>query len=135
VFDSPVICQYLDDLNDDPVIIPRKADERLDVLKWEAFADDLTSAAINLYMEKIRHPNDFHKDFTAALETNIKAAYRYIEKDLPKLKGFNLASVAVASAIGYIHFRLPHLKVQGAVLQWFEGVSKRPSMAQTVPVV
>ncbi len=62
------------------------------------------------------------------------SAYGYIEKNLPKLKKFNLASVAVASAIGYIHFRLPHLKAQGAVLQWFEEISKRPSMAQTVPV-
>jgi len=134
VFDSPVICQYLDGLSDKAVMIPREANEQIDVLKWEAFADDLMSAAINLYMEKARHPNDFHKDFTATLENNIKSAYGYIEKNLPKLKKFNLASVAVASAIGYIHFRLPHLKTHGAVLQWFEEISRRPSMAQTVPV-
>ena len=90
-----------------------RAGERIEVLKWEAFADDLMTAAINLYMEKIRHPHDFNKDFTAALEKNILSAYGYIEKNLPKLKEFNLASIAVASAIGYIHFRLPHLKVQG----------------------
>ena len=134
VFDSPVICRYLDDLNDRAIMIPRDAGERIEVLKWEAFADDLMTVAINLYMEKVRHPNDFHKDFTATLETNIRSAYSHIEKNLSKLKGFNLASVAVASAIGYIHFRLPHLKVQGACLKWFEEISRRPSMAQTVPV-
>jgi glutathione S-transferase len=135
VFDSPVICQYLDGLNDKTIMIPRDAIERIDVLKWEAFADDLMAAAINLYMERLRHPNDFHKDFTATLDANIHSAYGYIEKNLPKLKKFDLASVAVASAIGYIHFRLPHLKVQGAKAQWFEEISKRPSMAQTIPVV
>ncbi len=134
VFDSPVICQYLDGLQDKPMMIPREAIERIEVLKWEAFADDLTAAAINLYMEKVRHPHDFHKDFTAALEANIRLAYGYIEKNLPKLKNFNLAPIAVASAIGYIHFRLPHLKGQGALSQWFEEISKRPSMAQTMPV-
>jgi len=135
VFDSPVICQYLDGLHDKPIMIPRNASERIEVLKWEAFADDLMTAAINLYMEKVRHPNDFHKDFTAALGKNILSAYGYIEKNLPKLKKFNLAPIAVTSAIGYIHFRLPHLKARGATLsQWFEEISKRPSMAQTIPV-
>ena len=149
VFDSPVICQYLDNLNDRVVMIPREAGERIEVLKWEVFADDLMTAAVNLYMEKVRHPQDFHKDFTAVLEKNILSAYGYIEKNLPKLKKFNtsttlsvnaecnrsinLASIAVASAIGYIHFRLPHLKVRGALSQWFEEISRRPSMAQTIP--
>jgi glutathione S-transferase len=135
VFDSPVICQYLDGLDDRVIMIPRQAAERIEVLKWEAFSEDLMAAAINCYMEKIRHPQDFHQEFTATLEKNILSAYRYIEKNLSQLHTFNLAPVAVASAIGYIHFRLPHLKVQGALLQWFEAISKRPSMAQTVPMV
>jgi len=135
VFDSPVICQYLDGLNDKAPMIPREAIERIEVLKWEAFADDLTSTAINLYMEKIRHPNDFHKDFTTGLERNIMAAYGYMGKNLSQLKKFDLASIAVACAIGYIHFRLPHLKVQDALYGWFEEISKRPSMTQTMPVV
>ena len=134
VFDSPVICQYLDSLNDKAIMIPREAVQRIEVLKWEAFADDLMVAAINLYMEKIRHPNDFHKDFSATLEKNILSAYGYIEKNLSQLKNFNLAPIAIASAIGYIHFRLPHLKVQGALLKWFDEISQRPSMAQTMPV-
>ncbi len=135
VFDSPVICQYLDNLNDNIIMIPRSLPlERIEVLKWEAFADDLMTVAINLYMEKVRHPHDFHKDFTTTLESNVLSSYSYIEKNLAQLKNFNLSPVAVASAIGYIHFRLPHLKVKGALQQWFDGISQRPSMAQTIPV-
>src|ERR1700733_9861891 len=122
VFDSPVICRYLDNLNDQNVMIPRESSERIEVLKWEAFADDLMTAAINLYMEKVRHPKDFHKDFTATLESNILSAYGHIEKNLSKFQVFNLAPIAVASAIGYIHFRLPSLKVKGALSQWFEEI-------------
>jgi len=134
VFDSPVICQYLDGLHDEAIMIPREQGERIEVLKWEAFADDLMTVAINLYMEKVRHPHDYHKDFTATQEKNIHSAYGYIGINLLKFKKFNLAPIAVASAIGYIHFRLPHLKAQGTLLQWFEEISKRPSMAQTIPV-
>ena len=90
VFDSPVICQYLDSLDDRNIMIPRENPQRIEVLKWEAFADDLTAAAINLYMERIRHPNDFHQDFTDSLEANIQGAYRYIQNNLSKLKNFNL---------------------------------------------
>jgi len=133
VYDSSVICQYLDSLDNKIVMIPQAFPERMEVLKWEAFADDLTMAAINLYMEKVRHPHDFNKDFSDALRKNILGAYGHIEKNLSSLKKFNLAPIAVASAIGYIHFRLPDLKVQGPLLQWFEEVSGRPSMAQTIP--
>src|ERR1700685_3413784 len=90
VFDSPVICQYLDGLNDKVIMIHREAVERIEVLKWKAFADDLMTAAINLYMEKVRHPDDFHKAFSATLEANIAAAYGYIEKNMPEFKKFNL---------------------------------------------
>jgi glutathione S-transferase len=134
VYDSPVICQYLDSLNDKMIMIPRLGPERIEVLKWEAFADDLMTAAINLYMEKVRHPYDFHKDFVTAVEKNIGGSYVYIEKNLSGLANFNLAVVAVVSAIGYIHFRLPHLQVKGELRQWFTEVSQRPSIAQTVPV-
>ncbi|MBF0490150.1 MAG: glutathione S-transferase N-terminal domain-containing protein [Candidatus Omnitrophica bacterium] len=134
VFDSPVICQYIDNLNDQKIMIPRFEPKRLEVLKWEAMADDLTTTAINLYMEKIRHPHHFHKDFISTGERNIRLAYSYIEENLGKLKEFNLASIAVASAIGYIHFRLPHLKVEGNLASWFEEISKTPSMFQTIPV-
>jgi len=135
IFDSVVICQYLDQLDDKNILIPHSFPQRIEVLKWEAFADDLTVSAINLYMEKMRHPNDFHQDFIATLEKNILAAYVHTAKNLSQLNKFDLSSIAVASAIGYIHFRLPHLKVQGALLQWFDSISKRPSMVQTVPEV
>ncbi len=135
VYDSPVICQYLDGLHDKNIMIPQNSQARLKVLKWEAFADDLMTGAINVYMEKVRHPQDFHKSFVESQQKNICNAYAYIEKHLDDLKEFNLASVAIASAIGYIHFRLPYLKVDGKLAQWFDEINKRPSMQQTAPVV
>jgi len=134
VYDSPVICQYLDGLNDKMIMIPRQAPERIEVLKWEALADDLMTAAINAYMEKVRHPQDFHKDFVTTIDKSIDGACAFIEKRLPELEHFNLASAAVVSAIGYVHFRLPHLQVKGKLAQWVERMSQRPSIAQTIPV-
>ncbi len=134
VYDSVVIVQYLDELNDKAAFIPRSGKARYEVLKWEAFADDLVTTAINVYMEKTRHPQGFHEQFVANGEKTILKAYNVIETHLSALNDFNLASVAIASAIGYIHFRLPHLKVQGALAKWFDTINQRPSMLQTLPV-
>lgn len=134
VYDSVVIVQYLDELNDTAAFIPKSGKARYEVLKWEAFADDLVTTAINVYMEKIRHPQGFHEQFIANGEKTILKAYNVIETHLSELNNFNLASVAIAAAIGYIHFRLPHLKVQGELAKWFDTINQRPSMAQTIPV-
>ena len=134
IFDSVVICQYLDELNNKIVLIPKSGKARWEVLKWEATADDMVVAAINIYMEKIRHPNDFHEKSITVQEDNIKKAYDYAASHLGELKELTLAPIAFAAALGYINFRLPHLKPEGAVGQWFNQFSKRPSMAQTIPV-
>ncbi len=134
VFDSVVICQYLDDLNDRVVLIPKTGKARLEILKLESMADDMVTTAVYTYMERVRHPNDFHTQFVTNSENSILRGYQHIEFHLADLKTFSLASIAIASAIGYIHFRLPHLKVQGKLAQWFDEINIRPSMQQTIPV-
>ena len=134
IYDSHVICVYLDEIKPSPRLIPTETQKQVEVLKWEALADDLMTTAINAYMEKTRHPKDFHADFVKAQENAITKAFGFMTENLQQLKEFNLAPIAVASAIGYIHFRLPHLKVTGALAAWFEDINQRPSMAQTLPV-
>ena len=134
IYDSVVICQYLDELDNKVVMIPKSGKIRYDVLKWEAMADDMVTTAIYAYMEKIRHPQDFHAQFIQNGEAAILKGYEYTEAHLKALEDFNLAPIAVASAIGYIHFRLPHLAVKGKLADWFNMISQRPSMAQTLPV-
>ncbi len=136
IYDSHVICVYLDYLKPWPRFIPDDKDfqRKLAVLRWEALADDLMNVAINAYMEKVRHPQDFNADFIKAQTATIKDAYAHIEENCHALNDFDLASVSIASAIGYIHFRLPHLKVTGKLAEWFDAISQRPSMAQTIPV-
>ncbi len=134
IYDSVVICQYLDQLNDKVVLIPKSGKSRYEVLKWESMADDMVTTAIYCYMEKIRHSLDFHAQFVENSEKAILKGYQHIEAHLDDLKPLTLAPIAIASAIGYIHFRLPHLAVKGKLADWFNEFSKRPSMAQTIPV-
>jgi hypothetical protein len=54
--------------------------------------------------------------------------------DLPP--GLSLAQLALASALGYLDFRLPDLSWRGgreASAAWYQGFAERPSMQETWP--
>ena len=55
VFDSPVIAEYADTLNDTPVLIPRAdALARMRIKRWEALADGIIDSAVLVRTERIR---------------------------------------------------------------------------------
>jgi glutathione S-transferase len=138
IFDSAVITQYLDGLNDAPVLIPRQGKERLDVLRWEAIGDGLTDVSLAAYREKLTHPNDFNAAFVAAQEKTIEQTLSFINAHVAELEKLTLAPIAVAAGIGYTKFRLVHLVENNKYLdlkRWFFDFSKRPSVESTVPVL
>ena len=55
VFDSPVIAEYADTLNDTPILIPRTdVLARMRVKRWEALADGIMDSAVVVRTESIR---------------------------------------------------------------------------------
>ena len=55
VFDSPVIAEYVDTLNDTPALIPRtSALARMRVKRWEALADGMMDSAVAVRTESMR---------------------------------------------------------------------------------
>ncbi|MBL8012993.1 MAG: glutathione S-transferase N-terminal domain-containing protein [Candidatus Omnitrophica bacterium] len=138
IFDSPVICQYLDGLNDSPILIPRSSKERLAVLQWEAIGDGLTDASLAAYREKLNHPNDVNAGFVAAQEVTIKQTLSYINSNIKHLAALSLAPIAVIAGVGYTQLRMGHLidaKAYTDLMSWMNDFSKRPSVSSTVPVL
>ena len=87
-------------------------------------------------MEKNRHPQDFHAGFIRAKEESINRTLDFFEKQTGELKDFNLAAIAVASALGYMRLRLPQLadeKKYPKLFAWMNTLSQRPSVSQTIP--
>ncbi len=55
IFDSPVIAEYADTLNDSPILIPRNnALARMRVKRWEALADGIIDSAVVVRTENVR---------------------------------------------------------------------------------
>jgi glutathione S-transferase len=120
VFDSPVICEYLDTLNDHPVLIPR-ADPlaRMRVKRWEALADGILDSALELRYESLRAP-ERRDPATVALHTT--AIDRALAHAAAQLGGrtwcegdaLTLGDLALVSALLYLDLRQPERDWRGA---------------------
>ena len=136
IFDSPVICEYLDGLKPKPALIPKDPEKRFAVLTLAAAADGLMDVTVAMFMEKVRHPNDFNAAFIAANETTVKRCFVYFDARVAQLEGLSIASIGLASAIGYLNFRMPQLwrsTDYPRLARWYEELSNRLSMRETVP--
>jgi glutathione S-transferase len=141
VFDSPVICEYLDTLNDRPILIPRAdALARMRVRRWEALADGIMDSAVVVRLESLR-PADKQDPPTLTLHGNaISRALVLAERQLGTRTwcegdGLTLADLALVSALLYLDLRQPDREWRGqhpGLAAWAVPLLKRDSVRATV---
>ena len=107
LFDSHVICEYLDSLAPAPVLFPRSGPERWQTLVLGSLADGILDAALLLVYEKRYRPEEkWHAPWQERQQRKIDQAVDQLEAD-PPAWGANPAygHVTVACALGYLDFR------------------------------
>lgn len=136
-FDSRVICAFLDAQSGNRPLIPQGGEERFRVLRAEALADGVLDAAVNIVIEG-RRPAEKQSD--AMLErcaAGITRSLQAMSEALPYLpKDITLGHIAFAVALGYLDFRVAHLRWRErhvGLSQWYEELSARPSLSETAP--
>ena len=141
VFDSPVICDYLDGLNDAPVLVPRAdALARMRVRRWEALADGVMDAAVVVRLESLRPPD---RQDPATRDLHDGAITRALGHAAEALRGriwcegsaVTLADLALASALLYLDLRQPGRDWRAAhpvLRDWSAVVLARPSVRSTL---
>jgi glutathione S-transferase len=137
VFDSPVIAEYADTLNDTPILIPRHdALARMRVKRWEALADGIMDSAIVVRNERVR-PAERQDHSTLDLHlTAITRALAHIAGQLGKREwcegdSITLADLALVSALVYLDLRQPERDWRSAhpnLAVWFNRLGTRPSI-------
>ncbi|MGV0954537.1 MAG: glutathione S-transferase C-terminal domain-containing protein [Fluviibacter sp.] len=136
VFDSPVIAEYVDSLNDNPILIPRDdALARMRVKRWEALADGIMDSAIAVRNERLR-PEDKQEPGNITLHNKaIDRALDFAASQLGEqtwLCGdtLTLADLALFSTLVYLDLRQPERDwraTQPTLLAWYSRVAARPS--------
>ena len=141
VYDSPVIAEYLDSLNDSPALIPRgDALARMRMKRWEALADGIMDSAVAVRTERIRpeekqEPNNIVIHNNAVGRALAHAAEQLGGRDWCEGDTITLADLALASALVYLDLRQPERDWRSThpnLAAWFARIAARPSMRATL---
>jgi glutathione S-transferase len=138
LFDSTVICEYLDSLHGGTRLFPQTPDPRWQALRWHALGDNLLDTLVLWRNERIRPQPQQSPETIAGFELKTRTSLDLLEKEAPSLAAapFSIGHVAIGVALGYIDFRFPELawrKGHQRIATWYESFERRPSMQKTVP--
>ena len=138
LFDSPLICEYLDNYHGGQRMVPVATPARWQVLRMQAAGDGIMDAAVAAVMEGRRPDGERSERFVARQRGVILRTCRWLEDNLDQLVAgsVNLGQIAVACALGYLDFRMPELgwrdDCQG-LAERYAGFAQRDSMRATAP--
>jgi len=140
VYDSPVIAEYADSLNDTPILIPRTdALARMRVKRWEALADGIMDSAVVVRTERIRpaekqDAGNITRHNDAVTRAISFAAEQLGNREWCEGSSITLADLALVSALIYVDLRQPERDWRGAhpnLAGWFNHISERASVRAT----
>lgn len=139
LYDSPVICEYLDFLHAGVPRLPRGGSDRWRVLRLQALADGVMESAVAVFVERVRRPRDRRwAESVARQQVAIGRALDTLDLGAADLASEppHLGAIAVASALGYLDLRGAvgdWRPGRTALTTWFEAFAARPSMQATAP--
>jgi len=135
LFDSPVICEYLDALEGALPLFPRAAGPRWRALKYQALADGIMDAAVARRGESQKPEEAARAVSLARFKAAMDRGIALLEAELPN-QTVDIGTIAVGCALGYLDFRFGHEPWRPAAPQlaaWFAKFSENPCMARTAP--
>jgi glutathione S-transferase len=137
LYDSPVICEYLDQFNPGPKLLPASGMERFTALRRQALGDGFLDFLLLWRTERERaHQSEPHLSSYAAKRAATLGA---LEREAAALDGsaFSLGHVAIGCALSYLDFRFAAddwRRGHPRIAAWHAAFAERPSVRATEPV-
>ncbi|YBV94680.1 glutathione S-transferase (plasmid) [Phyllobacteriaceae bacterium JZ32] len=133
LFDSVVICDYLDSLHAGPKLIPAQGPERWETLRLQALAQGICDAGILLRWETERRPPALRYAALADGQAQkLAEAYAFVEQSIALEVSITVGHIALATALDWIVFRqLPGFERHSKLTAWYRDFIARPSMRAT----
>ncbi len=138
LYDSPVVCEYLDALHDGAKIFPPSGPERWTALRQQALGDGILDAAILRMLETMRRPEALRwQGWIDKQAGKIANALNRLEAEAEVLEGpLSIGRISIGCALGYLDFRAPDDDWRAGhpnLAAWYQDFARRPSMQETVP--
>lgn len=139
LFDSPVICEYLNDVGRgkffSPASLWKPVSGRWKALGLQALGDGIMDAAVACRYEAIQAEDKRNPDHIARYKATIRAGLDALESVT-----FNetptIGEITVGCALGYLDFRYGDLgwrDTHPKLAAWYAKFSQYPSMLATAP--
>lgn len=138
IFDSKVICEYLDGLHDGTKMIPLDGNDRYNVLVAQSIGDGIMEAAVAVRYEQALRPEDKQwDDWLNAQFLKISQALDVAETWRgARVQDIHVGSISIASALSYLDFRhggFDWREGRPVLTQMLDTFSQRASMSETDP--
>ncbi len=135
LYDSDVICQYLDSTAKKPALFPSA-----DHWRWLtrcSLAKGLTEASVAFQGQKTLPENERSKTLYDRHWTRVNRAIDALEREIDAIASgpLRIDQIAIGCGLGHVDFR--HTKDWRGrcpkLATWYDGFAKRPSMIATAP--
>lgn len=137
LFDSPVICAYLDRLGSVAPLLPVEGEAHWRVRRLEALSDGVMDCAVSLRIEDLREQSLRNGEWIARWKRSIANALDVASQDMQSApEAFDLGAIALVCALDYLDFRHAALGWrQGRPLlaAWCDQLGARASVQDTAP--
>jgi glutathione S-transferase len=134
MFDSDVICAYLDTLKRGAPLIPEQGEARWHALRVQAVAQGMAEAGIAVRWETVRRPEALrYPPLRDGYILKLTESYDWLERELDVDGRLHVGHIAVATTLDWLEFReLPDFRAgRPRVSAWFDAFKQRPSMLKT----
>jgi glutathione S-transferase len=139
LYDSTVICEYLDSLHAGVKLFPPSGPARWTALRRHALGNNLLDNLMLWRNETLRPQAQQSPDILAAFELKVRNAVAALDGEADALAAdpVCIGHVAIACALGYADFRFGELgwrSNNGHIARWYDTFALRPSMTATAHV-
>ena len=134
LYDSPVICEYLDAMVGGHRIFPAPGAARWTALRRQALADGIMDAAVLARYEQAVRPEGLRwQAWVDGQLLKIRTALDALERE-PLEGTFDIGTISIACALGYLDLRFAGESWRTGrprLAAWLEAVGQRPSLTAT----
>ena len=138
LYDSRVICEYLDGLHDGQRLFPPSGPARWTALRRQAQGDGIMDAGVLARYETFLRPEERRwPDWIQNQKEKFRRALDALEAEAEDFgETVDIGTIAIGCALGYLDFRYASESWRSGrpkLAAWFERFAERPSMAATAP--
>ena len=142
LYDSPVICEYLDTLHSGAKLFPAAGKGRWIALRQQALGDGMLEAAILGRYESVRPKEFLWQDWIDAQLRKVRGALAALEIEVEAGElgdgsdGVTIGQLTIGCALGYLDFRYQSEEWRARARRlapWYERLAERKSMQLTMP--